>query len=85
MKHNFSNQVSAFEAKTHLSSLLQRVAKGEKFTILKHNAPVAVLMPIPVGQNSDVHQTIKNLSHFRKGKNLGGLKIKDLISEGRKW
>lgn len=85
MKYNFSNQVSAFEAKTHLSSLLQRVAKGEKFTIQKHNTPIAVLMPILSKHNSNTREAIKNLSSFRRGKNLAGLKIKDLISEGRKW
>ena len=38
--------VGAFEAKTHLSSLLQRVESGEVVTITKHGRPVARLVPI---------------------------------------
>ena len=38
--------VGAFEAKTHLSELLQRVERGERVTITKHGRPVAQLVPI---------------------------------------
>ena len=38
--------VGAFEAKTHLSKLLDRVAKGERITIEKHGVPVAILQPV---------------------------------------
>ena len=37
--------VGAYEAKTHLSNLLERVAKGESVTITKHGRPVAVMRP----------------------------------------
>ena len=37
--------VGSFEAKTHLPQLLERVAKGEEFTITKHGKPVAKLVP----------------------------------------
>ena len=35
--------VGAYEAKTHLPKLLERVLKGERITITKHGVPVAVL------------------------------------------
>lgn len=38
-------EVGAFDAKTHLSALLGRVAKGETFLITKHGKPVAELKP----------------------------------------
>lgn len=38
--------VGAFEAKTHLSELLQRVERGERVTITKHGRPVAQLVPV---------------------------------------
>ena len=44
------------EAKTHLSALLHRIAKGEKITITKHGIPAAVLIP-PV-------ETRRKLSHM---------------------
>jgi prevent-host-death family protein len=36
--------IGAFEAKTHLSSLLDRVTKGEDFLITKRGRPVARLV-----------------------------------------
>jgi prevent-host-death family protein len=41
--------VGAFEAKTHLSKLLERAEKGESITITKHGRPVARLVPAPRG------------------------------------
>jgi prevent-host-death family protein len=41
-----STSVGAFEAKTRLSELLQRVESGEQVTITKHGRPVARLVPI---------------------------------------
>lgn len=38
--------VGAFEAKTLLSELLQRVERGERVTITKHGRPVAQLVPV---------------------------------------
>ncbi len=36
--------VGAFEAKTHLSQLLDQVAQGEEITITRHGEPVAKLV-----------------------------------------
>ncbi len=38
-------QVSVQDAKTHLSSLLDRVLKGETIVVCRHNRPVAQLGP----------------------------------------
>ncbi len=38
-------EVGAFEAKTHLSALLDRVARGETFVITKRGKAVAELKP----------------------------------------
>lgn len=45
--------VGAFEAKTHLSSLLQRVEAGEVVTITKHGRPIARLVPVNQGESRD--------------------------------
>lgn len=39
-------EVGAFEAKTHLSSLLDDVAAGETVMITKRGSPVACLVPV---------------------------------------
>jgi prevent-host-death family protein len=38
-------EVGAFEAKTHLSQLLDAVEEGETITITRHGKPVAALVP----------------------------------------
>jgi len=40
------NSVGSFEAKTHLSALLDRVERGEEVTITRHGRPVAKLVPV---------------------------------------
>jgi prevent-host-death family protein len=40
------NTVGAYEAKTHLSELLEKVEAGEEIVITKHGAPVARLVPV---------------------------------------
>jgi prevent-host-death family protein len=41
-----STQVNLYEAKTQLSSLVDRVAKGEEFVIAKAGKPMAKLVAI---------------------------------------
>ena len=36
-----------YEAKTHLSHLVDRVAKGQEITIAKSGVPLAKLVPLP--------------------------------------
>ncbi|MXY90787.1 MAG: type II toxin-antitoxin system Phd/YefM family antitoxin [Gammaproteobacteria bacterium] len=38
--------IGAFEAKTHLPRLLDRVARGESLIITRHGKPVARLVPV---------------------------------------
>jgi prevent-host-death family protein len=42
--------IGAFEAKTRLSELLERVARGQSFRITKRGKPVAELRPIAGAQ-----------------------------------
>jgi prevent-host-death family protein len=39
--------IGAFEAKTHLSELLDRVGHGQVYVITKRGRPVAELRPVP--------------------------------------
>ena len=77
--------VGSYEAKTHLPRLLDEVAGGEEITITKHGVPVAVLVPPPGRERRSTAEVIEELREFRKGNTLGGLKIKDLIEEGRRF
>ena len=76
--------VGAYEAKTHLPKLLERVTKGELITITKHGVPVAVLQPPPSAKKSDPQEVIAEMREFRKKLKLKGLSIRDMIEEGRR-
>ena len=76
------SEVGAYEAKTHLPKLLERVAEGERITITRHGVPVAYLVPVSGSQRRPVAQTIQELRKFRRGRSLGG-PVKELIEEGR--
>ena len=75
--------VGAYEAKTHLAQILERVAGGEKITIAKHGVPVAVLQPAAPARQTPVRSVIEQLRSFRKGQRLEGIALRSLIEEGR--
>ncbi len=77
--------VGAYEAKTHLPQLLDRVAHGETITITRHGVPVAMLVPAPEAQQKNIKEVIEALREFRRGKTLEGLTIRQLIDEGRRF
>ncbi len=75
--------VGAYEAKTHLPKLLERVIKGERITITKHGVPVAVLQPPVPSRKTEPKRIIAELRKFREKHTLKGLSIRDMIEEGR--
>lgn len=79
------NSVGAYEAKTHFSELLEKVASGEEITITKHGTPVARLVPVKKQPTIEERRAaIARWKELSKGLSLGGLKIRDLVNEGRK-
>ena len=76
--------VGAFEAKTHLSALLDRVARGEQIVITRHGKAVARLVPEAAADRARVDETIARLKAARAGVTLGGLDWKDLRDAGRR-
>ena len=76
--------VGAFEAKTRLGGLLDQVARGEQIMITRRGKPVAMLVPPP--QTEDLKRVIDEMLMVRDrtGPRLRGLKIRDLIEEGRR-
>jgi len=76
--------VGAYEAKTHLPKLLERVLKGERITITKHGIPVAVLQPPDTEKAVDTKSVIAELRKLRNKHRLNGLSIREMIEEGRR-
>ena len=78
--------VGAYEAKTHLPQLLDRVARGEEIQITRNGRPVARLVPEPADEPTDVRSVIAEIREFRKGRKLGrDITIRELIEEGRRF
>jgi prevent-host-death family protein len=77
--------VGAFEAKTHLNELLQKVSKGETIRITLRGVPIAKLIPDDEGERKDLKEVVREIREIRKGASLGGLAIRELINEGRRY
>lgn len=75
--------VGAYQAKTHLAELLNRVSQGETITITRRGEPIAELAPI--NQNrSDPHSIAEEIRSLRQGVRLEGLSLREMIQEGRR-
>ena len=74
-------KVGAFEAKTHLSALLERVVEGEEVVITRRGKAVARLVPAADAQPDD---PVAELKALRAGCTLGGLDWRQLRDEGRR-
>lgn len=79
-------KIGSYEAKTNLPKLLDKVSKGEEFTITKHGVPVAQLLPVSRNKRKDVRYTIDKLLKFQSDKKLGKeITVRELIEGGRKY
>jgi prevent-host-death family protein len=78
--------IGAFEAKTHLSDLLDRVARGEKITITRHGVPAALLVPVTETAPKLSHQEIvEGMRALRKRVKPGKMSIREMVNEGRRF
>lgn len=78
-------EIGAYEAKTHLPKLLERVRRGERFIITKHGRPVAALVPVGGRAKEEILSAIERLAAFQESHALGGISVWDMIREGRKY
>ena len=77
--------VGSYEAKTHLAALLNKVAQGERVTITRHGVPVAVMEPVDRPDRARIREAIEQIKKHSEGRSLGGLTIRELIEEGRRY
>ncbi|HEV8095635.1 MAG TPA: type II toxin-antitoxin system prevent-host-death family antitoxin [Burkholderiales bacterium] len=81
--------VGAFEAKTKLAELLDKVEAGDIVTITRRGKPIARLMPMEVGdREARLQEVIDEIIRTRKGKDRGakpGVTIPELIKAGRRY
>jgi prevent-host-death family protein len=78
------DEIGAFEAKNRLGALLDRVEQGEEIVITRRGRPVAKLIPAAPGfDRAKARRAIAGLLEASRGLSLRGLRIKDLVDEGR--
>jgi prevent-host-death family protein len=85
------DSISAFEAKTHFGSLLDRVAAGEEIVITRHDKPVARIVPEGVPSRESIREVVAGMRALRtriaarKGfRPLTDAEIRSAINEGRR-
>lgn len=76
--------IGSFEAKTHWSALLDKVALGQEIVITKRGKPVARLIPEIEDSGDKINGAIEKIKSLRKGVSLGGADWKALRDTGRK-
>ena len=79
--------IGAFDAKTRLSELLERTARGEAFEITKHGRPVGRLMPPEAAP--DRQATAAAVARLKKMRGKFGTmtreELKSMIHEGHRF
>jgi prevent-host-death family protein len=79
-------RVGAFEAKTHLAALLDRVQKGERITITRNGKPAAILIPVCEEKAKLTHDEImERMRAIRTRTNPDTMTVKEMINEGRRF
>ena len=75
-------RIGAYEAKTHLPKLLERVQKGERFVITRHGHPIAELIPVSGRNVERIRRAIASLRSVRKALVRRGVRAKDVLRGG---
>ena len=76
--------VGLFEAKTHLSELVNQVSEeGTEIVITRRGTAVARIVPLE--SESPVEAALARLLAAREGSTPGEGSLRDLIEEGRRW
>jgi prevent-host-death family protein len=79
--------VGTFEAKTHLTALLARVAKGERIVITNRGRPVAMLVPTELDDKRNTARIGREMLAYRDRvkRSLGGGRFRDIAHEGHRY
>jgi prevent-host-death family protein len=78
-----TGSIGAFDAKTRLGDLLDRVEHGEAVTITRRGRPVARIVPV-AAEGEDAQRAATELRELRRANRLEGLDWKALRDEGRR-
>jgi prevent-host-death family protein len=77
-------EMGAFEAKNKFGYLLDQVERGEEVVITRRGKAIARIVPAEPGfDRAKARRAVAGILEASKGVTLDGLRIKDLVNEGR--
>ena len=81
-----SEKIGIFEAKTHLSQILDKVENGADFVVTKRGKPVAKIIPFKQEPEMTYTEAVAKLMEMRKlyRGEPGSFNIREAIEEGRR-
>ena len=74
--------IGAYDAKTHLPKLLERVQQGERFVITKHGRPVAELVPAATRDAAGIREVIAGMRARRHALADRGVGVATILRPG---
>ena len=77
--------IGAYDAKTHLPKLLERVEKGERFVITRHGRPVAELIPVAARDKAAIARAIAEVRAVRQRLARRGVRVRDVLGNSTSW
>jgi len=78
-----SISVPLAEAKSKLSELVERVSRGEEFTITRHDTEIARLVPAKRASREDMGEAIARMRAGRDGRKATTAELVAWRNEGR--
>jgi prevent-host-death family protein len=78
-------EIGAYEAKTRLSELLEKVREGKSFTITRHGHPIAELRPVGQRPAAQRKALVERMKRFQAEHRLDAKRIRGLVNEGRRY
>jgi prevent-host-death family protein len=81
-----TQQIGAFEAKTHFSQIIEKAKQGDDFIITRRGEPVAKIIPYEQKPEMTMQEALEEFRKFRKlyrGK-PGSFNIREAIEDGRR-
>ena len=78
--------VAVFEAKSRLSEILTAVEHGEEYTVTKHGAPIALIIParqVDAASMAEAEELIVRIKASRKGSILSEEEYREAVEDGR--
>ncbi len=80
------DSIGAYEAKTHLPRLLNRIARGESLTITRRGRPVARLVPVEDDDRERARQAARRIVERRGRLKCAPLaELIDSLHEGHRY